>query len=79
LLGREVWLNCILRGEAAAPTSDSGRAQTDAVPAIQVEEAPLEAAESEERAEMRLRAAINIFDAEEVEHQRAETAQVEES
>jgi DNA polymerase-3 subunit gamma/tau len=79
LLGREVWLNCIWRGEAAGLTSDSGRAQTDAVPAIQVEEAPLEAAESEERAEMRLRAAINIFDAEEVEHQRAETAQVEES
>jgi DNA polymerase-3 subunit gamma/tau len=79
LLGRDVWLNCILRGDAASLAMSSTIAHSDAAPVSSSEDLPLDAADSDDRAEMRLRAAINIFDAEEMEPPRAGTAPAEDS
>jgi hypothetical protein len=64
LLGRQVSLVCILRGEMIArPTAGPERQeQAESLPRPENEPDP----EEEERARVRLRAAMNIFDAEEV-------------
>src|SRR5215204_6000443 len=65
LLGRQISLVCILRGEMIAPTVERG--------VVEKQDASLPRAESEldaeeeERARVRLRAAMNIFDAEVIE------------
>ena len=64
LLGRQISLVCILRGEMSArPTAGPERQeQTESLPRPENEPEP----EEEERARVRLRAAMNIFDAEEI-------------
>lgn len=64
-LGRDIWLNCVLRGEITAPGAPSVPASgpTAAAPAPPDRDSPRE----EDRDAVRLRAATNIFDAEIIE------------
>jgi DNA polymerase-3 subunit gamma/tau len=64
LLGKEMSLVCILRSElAAAPVQLSPRSDQEPSP-TPMEDGP--SADEEERARVRIRAAMNIFDAEEI-------------
>jgi hypothetical protein len=64
LLGRTISLQCILRSEmVAAPIQRASIESPDPLPAQPVE-APTD--DEEERALVRIRAAMNIFDAEEI-------------
>jgi DNA polymerase III subunit gamma/tau len=66
LLGKNVSLVCILRSEMAAMASPSDRIQRENSTPTPPDEAPGVDEDERERAEIRLRAAMNIFDAEEI-------------
>jgi DNA polymerase-3 subunit gamma/tau len=64
LLGQQISLVCVLRGELTAPAAEPARVLGPSESTSQAEIGP--DAEEEERARVRLRAAKNIFDAEEI-------------
>ena len=64
LLGRNISLVCILRSEMAAAPVQSSPVQSAEPSAVQPDDEP--SADEEERARVRIRAAMNIFDAEEI-------------
>jgi DNA polymerase-3 subunit gamma/tau len=64
LLGKTVSLVCILRSEMAAMPVQTGPSQRQESSAGQSDEEP--STDEEERARVRIRAAMNIFDAEEI-------------
>ena len=64
LLGRQISLVCILRGEMVAPPAERSDRQEPEESLPRTGHQP--DAEEEERARVRLRAAMNIFDAEEI-------------
>ena len=66
LVGRNLSLVCILRSEMAAASVQSNPGQTTASPPIQPDDEPSADADEEERDRVRIRAAMNIFDAEEI-------------
>ena len=66
LVGRNLSLVCILRSEMAAASVQSNPGQTTASPPIQPDDGPSADADEEERDRVRIRAAMNIFDAEEI-------------
>jgi len=69
LLGRNISLQCILRSEMVAPVQ-SGATQGPEPSPAQLDDGP--SADEEERARVRIRAAMNIFDAEEIREPDAE-------
>ena len=64
LLGRDVSLVCILRSELSAAPVQSHPSQAEELTSNQTDEEP--SADAEEQARFRIRAAMNIFDAEEI-------------
>src|SRR5918993_243083 len=66
LVGRNLSLVCILRSEMAAASVQSNSGQTTASPPIQPDDGPSADADEEERDGVRIRAAMNSFDAEEI-------------
>ncbi len=66
LLGREVSLVCILRGEMTAPDASPPHSSVAASPAPEREPTQSEPSPEDERIQARITAAKNIFDAEEV-------------
>ena len=64
LLGKQISLVCILRGEMTSPPTNSSDADNRTEPVAPPE--PESASDEEERAQVRIRAAKNIFDAEEI-------------
>jgi hypothetical protein len=64
LLGQPISLVCILRGELTTRTPDQPATQEQVEPRTAPEIVP--DADEEERARVRIRAAMNIFDAEEI-------------
>jgi hypothetical protein len=64
LLGKNVSLVCILRSEMAAMAVQSNPVQREDPPSNQRDDEP--SVDEEERAQVRIRAAMNIFDAEEI-------------
>jgi DNA polymerase-3 subunit gamma/tau len=64
LLGKDMSLVCILRSEMAAAPLQSSSVPEQEPPAMQSDNGPT--ADEEERARVRVRAAMNIFDAEEI-------------
>jgi hypothetical protein len=64
LLGKNISLVCILRSEMAAMAVQSSSIEREDPPASQADEG--QSGDEEERARVRIRAAMNIFDAEEI-------------
>jgi hypothetical protein len=64
LVGRDLSLVCILRSEMATASALRSPTQGPEPAATQPDDGP--SAEEEERAQVRIRAAMNIFDAEEI-------------
>jgi DNA polymerase III subunit gamma/tau len=64
LLGRDISLQCILRSEMVATPVQSMTIEAPEPPATQPDDGP--SPDEEERAQVRIRAAMNIFDAEEI-------------
>jgi hypothetical protein len=64
LLGRAISLQCILRSEMAASPAQSAPTEIRESPPPQTDES--HTVDEEERARVRIRAAMNIFDAEEI-------------
>jgi DNA polymerase III subunit gamma/tau len=64
LVGRDLSLVCILRSEMASASVQMSPSQAPEPPAAQPDDGPSD--DEEERARVRIRAAMNIFDAEEI-------------
>jgi len=64
LLGRDISLQCILRSEMVTSPAQSAPIEIRESPPTKQEENP--SVDEEERARVRIRAAMNIFDAEEI-------------
>ena len=71
LLGRDVSLQCILRSEMTTSPAQSTSSEIRESPPPQPDAVPPTNEDDEERSRMRIRAAMNIFDAEEIGEQEA--------
>src|SRR5215211_349091 len=69
LLGQDISLQCILRSEMVAAPIQTASIESPERPSLQQDAGPT--ADEEERARVRIRAAKNIFDAEEIDEPRA--------